>query len=126
MSNLHWGISYLFKSSASQTATVTPDLQPTKICNKILFALGVLLIDLCLNTTLESTRQQEQGGKGKGKATEPTHISGTLDEVDIHVANRESDRVYLNAGHLYLGTPFTTFRDVFGVSSQGEIRPRHF
>ncbi|KAK3985657.1 hypothetical protein QBC44DRAFT_404018 [Cladorrhinum sp. PSN332] len=94
------GISHLFKPSSNQTSEARTDLPPTRIRNQVLFALGVLLTELCLNKTLESIRQQELGSKGKGKVTEPAHLTaGMLDDFDL--ADRESDRVYLDAGQSY-------------------------
>ena len=93
------GISCTFKSKSSQKTQSSVDNQLMRIRNKALFALGVLLIELCLNTTLDAIRRQEQDGKGKGKAAEPIPLTEELD--DIALVEREADRVYLEAGQSY-------------------------
>ncbi|KAK4230001.1 hypothetical protein QBC38DRAFT_452812 [Podospora fimiseda] len=128
------GISYSFKSSSTQTQTVDgrTDLQPAKVHNQLLFALGVLLIELCLNKSLslESLGQHELEGKGKEKATESEAAAGMLD--DFQLAVRELDQVYLDAGHSYghaiqrcLGCEFPG-RDSTNLFDSGEFRRSFF
>ncbi|KAK0733076.1 hypothetical protein B0T26DRAFT_745167 [Lasiosphaeria miniovina] len=59
--------------------------RPSKIRNKILFALGVLLMELSLKKTIDSI-QQESG-------------AGSPDIYEL--AERQTDRVYIDAGHSY-------------------------
>lgn len=70
--------------------------QGNQIRNKTLFALGILLIELCLNSTFEKLRHETLG----------VNVSPALDPDstvpdDFDVANRLADRVYLEAGYSY-------------------------
>ncbi|KAK4168493.1 hypothetical protein QBC43DRAFT_310323 [Cladorrhinum sp. PSN259] len=100
-SDPNFGISCAFKSESRHTIEDKSDILPTNFRCKILFALGVLLIELCLNKTLESIREQEQNRKGKGKATESGHLNSViLDDLEL-VERVLLDQVYLEAGNSY-------------------------
>ncbi|KAH6842349.1 hypothetical protein B0I37DRAFT_381721 [Chaetomium sp. MPI-CAGE-AT-0009] len=94
-------------TSASQGNTPAPLHQtqpqtPTLIRNNILFALGVLLMELCLNTTLESIWQREQTQQRTRTQEQQQQTPPILDELTLYgLADRESNRVYLDAGHAY-------------------------
>ncbi|KAK7403826.1 hypothetical protein QQX98_010397 [Neonectria punicea] len=67
-----------------------------RVQNKILFALGVLLMELCLDTTLGNLRQESRDGSlARSVGLEPTDVD------DFELADRQSDRVYLDAGQSY-------------------------
>lgn len=81
------------ESSVSTSATV--QFQNGQIRNQTLFALGILLIELCLNRPFADLRRESQ------------LYSQTLSEVgtqaieDYAVAEKLIDKVYLEAGNLY-------------------------
>lgn len=94
-------ISYMFNSTAAAVATPTPlsllaieDFQSNQIRNKPLFALGILLIELCLNRPFEELRRESQ------LRDELAQKSVTaLDDYEI--AEKQTDKVYLDAGYSY-------------------------
>ncbi|KAI0469640.1 hypothetical protein GGR56DRAFT_662314 [Xylariaceae sp. FL0804] len=96
-------ITSIFRAAASGTETesrkdVTPAerYQGSQIRNRALFELGILLIELCLNTTLEQLRLQCQSSSTPQPAgAKPSVID------DYEVANRQLERVYLDAGYSY-------------------------
>lgn len=70
--------------------------QVSAIRNRVLFTLGVLLVELCLNTTLDGLRKENRDSSMAGSlGLEYTE----LDEYEL--ADRQSDRVYLDAGQSY-------------------------
>lgn len=71
--------------------------QSSQIRNKELFALGILLIELCLNTTFEQIRQESQED---GRPSAPLGISSSAID-DFEIANRQTDKIYLEAGDSY-------------------------
>jgi hypothetical protein len=73
------------------------------IRSRILFALVVLLTELCHNTTLDTIRwREEQHSRGGNPATTTAQQLPPLDErVLYELADRQSDRVYLEAGQSY-------------------------
>ncbi|KAK3381820.1 hypothetical protein B0H63DRAFT_476666 [Podospora didyma] len=97
MSSRQPSISCKFKSmnhesTVSNMRSEQDTNQPlTKIRNKILFALGVLLTELCLNTTLHNLRLES----GQD-TTQPPSEAETYE-----LAQRQTERVYLDAGQLY-------------------------
>lgn len=84
-------ISYLFETHAtSSTLTPTDRFNSNQIRNKTLFALGILLIELCINKSFEEFRQQ--GDTGSTATT-------ILD--DFKIAESKIDEVYNQAGDSY-------------------------
>jgi hypothetical protein len=93
-------LSQLFKPisarlSAEPTNPVT-DFQNSQIRNKTLFSLGILLIELCLNKTLDQLRQELQANDLAASLgiSSPT-------PSDFEIANRLTEDIYLEAGHSY-------------------------
>jgi len=101
------GVPCSLKSQApnSTNLQIPKDSQPKALIrNRILFALGVLLTELCLNTTLDTIRwREEQPTRGGTPDTTTTAQQlPVLDErVLYELADRQSDRVYLEAGQSY-------------------------
>lgn len=62
--------------------------------NKTLFALGVLLIELCLNKPFEQMRQEYHNDS-------PSAMLGTSPPADYVIANQLMSNVYLEAGDFY-------------------------
>lgn len=87
-------ISYLFSSGA--TVPALPAVAPAdrfhsnQIRNKTLFALGILLIELCINIPFEEFRQQSQTGNTQTAVTD-----------DYEIAVMKTNEVYLDAGDSY-------------------------
>ncbi|KAI0858308.1 hypothetical protein F4860DRAFT_527275 [Xylaria cubensis] len=71
--------------------------QSNQIRNKELFALGILLIELCLDTTFERIRRESQENGGPSA---PLGINTSAVD-DFEIANRQTDRIYLEAGDSY-------------------------
>ncbi|KAI0909370.1 hypothetical protein F4823DRAFT_594727 [Ustulina deusta] len=100
----HPTIACIFKSTVQQqpatrgAATSEAErFQSSQIRNKELFALGILLIELCLDTTFEQIRQEIQE---HDRPSAPLGIrSSAID--DFEIANRQTDRIYLEAGDSY-------------------------
>lgn len=93
-------------ATSPQAPNDSPPPPPkTLIRNRILFALGVLLTELCLNTTLDTIRwREEQHSRGGNPTTNSTTAPQLppLDERALYeLADRQSDRVYLEAGQSY-------------------------
>ena len=93
-------ISQLFKpiSQRLSVGSMNPvtDFQNIQIRNKTLFSLGILLIELCLNKTLDRLRLELQ-------ANDFAASLGVLspEPTDFEVANRLTEDIYLEAGHSY-------------------------
>ncbi|KAH7174587.1 uncharacterized protein B0J16DRAFT_183258 [Fusarium flagelliforme] len=93
-------ISQLFKpisqGLSSEPMNPVTDFQNCQIRNKTLFSLGILLIELCLNKTLDQLRRELQAND----------FAASLDVLspepsDFEVANRLTEDIYLEAGHSY-------------------------
>lgn len=69
--------------------------QSSQIRNKTLFALGILLIKLCLNRPFEDIRAEWLHSTG----ADPTSASTIVDDYEI--ANLQADSIYLEAGDSY-------------------------
>ncbi|KAI1123241.1 hypothetical protein F5Y10DRAFT_252238 [Nemania abortiva] len=100
----HPTLIYIFKSalqrqsgSHDDSTSKTERFQSSQIRNKELFALGILLIELCLDTTFEQIRRESQGHAGPSA---PLGISSSAVD-DFEIANRQTDRIYLEAGDSY-------------------------
>ncbi|KAI1178528.1 hypothetical protein F4777DRAFT_100586 [Nemania sp. FL0916] len=100
----HPSLVYVFKSTVQQqsgnrrdSTTEAERFQSSQIRNKELFSLGVLLIELCLNTTLEQIRRESQED---GRPSAPLGIGSSAID-DFEIANRQTDRIYLEAGDSY-------------------------
>ncbi|KAI1061026.1 hypothetical protein LB507_010093 [Fusarium sp. FIESC RH6] len=93
-------ISQLFKPISQRLSpeSMNPvtDFQNSQIRNKTLFSLGILLIELCLNKTLDRLRLELQ-------ANDFAASLGVLspEPTDFEVANRLTEDIYLEAGHSY-------------------------
>ena len=84
-------ISYLFEThSTSSTLTPADRFNSNQIRNKTLFALGILLIELCINRSFEEFRQQGDTG-----STATTMLD------DFKIAESKIDEVYNQAGDSY-------------------------
>ena len=88
-------VSYLFSSGAMSApalpaATPADRFNSNQIRNKTLFALGILLIELCINSPFEEFRQQSQTGNTQTTATD-----------DYEIAVMKTNEVYLDAGDSY-------------------------
>ena len=84
-------ISYLFETHATLSAlTPTDHFNSNQIRNKTLFALGILLIELCINKSFEEFRQQGDTGS-----------SATTILDDLKIAESKIDEVYNQAGDSY-------------------------
>jgi len=69
--------------------------QSNLIRNRTLFALGILLIELCLNKTFDQLRQESHSdsfGASLGVTSPPD---------DYEIANAQMQNVYLEAGDFY-------------------------
>ncbi|CAJ2511461.1 Uu.00g070860.m01.CDS01 [Anthostomella pinea] len=112
LADKHPTVSYIFKAAAV-TATTDHQLQrndPPKLAaaseseryqssqirNKILFALGIFLIELCLNKTFEEIRRESQAASHSSSTDLPSSIVD-----DFEIADRQLDRIYLDAGNSY-------------------------
>ncbi|KAI1109199.1 hypothetical protein F5Y14DRAFT_433390 [Nemania sp. NC0429] len=100
----HPTLGYIFRSTLHQQPENPVDptseaerFQGSQIRNKALFALGILLIELCLNTTFEQIRRESQED---GRSSAPLEISSSVVD-DFEIANSQTDRVYLEAGDSY-------------------------
>ena len=91
-------VSRHFQSMQVQNNTVTSrsttaeSILSRSIINKTLFALGLVLVELCLNKSFEDLRTSTLG-------TAPNQIPNTLDDYDI--ANKAISDVYQEGGHSY-------------------------
>ncbi|KAK3375685.1 hypothetical protein B0T24DRAFT_572047 [Lasiosphaeria ovina] len=86
------------------TSSWTDADRPSKIRNKFLFALGVLLMELSLNKTIDSIQQESRAGSVAGRRSNPCTVTSPAvqPEPDIYeLAERQTDRVYIDAGHSY-------------------------
>ena len=96
-------ISQLFKPISQRLSpeSMNPvtDFQNSQIRNKTLFSLGILLIELCLNKTLDHLRREL-------RSNDLAASVGVLspEPSDFEVANRLTEDIYLEAGHSYPGT----------------------
>ncbi|KAI0188964.1 hypothetical protein EV127DRAFT_470925 [Xylaria flabelliformis] len=95
---------YIFRSALQQqprsceaSSSEAERFQSNQIRNKELFALGILLIELCLDTTFEQIRQESQENGGPSA---PLGIKSSAVD-DFEIANRQTDRIYLEAGGSY-------------------------
>ncbi|KAI1488985.1 hypothetical protein F5X96DRAFT_642927 [Biscogniauxia mediterranea] len=70
--------------------------QSSPIRNKMLFGLGIFLIEICLNKKFEDLRQEIQG---EVRSASNDNRSSVVDDFDI--ANRQIDKVYMVAGNAY-------------------------
>ncbi|KAJ3580542.1 hypothetical protein NPX13_g21 [Xylaria arbuscula] len=92
-----------FKSITRQQSTTRKEkleverFQSSQIRNKELFALGILLIELCLGKTFEQIRQESQD---HSRPSASLGISSSPID-DFEIANRQTDSIYLEAGDLY-------------------------
>ncbi|KAK8111514.1 uncharacterized protein PG998_007971 [Apiospora kogelbergensis] len=68
---------------------------PSIVRNKTLFALGVLLIELCLDKPFEKLRQDYHGGNLSAP------LGTGLPASDYEIANQSMQKVYLEAGDFY-------------------------
>ncbi|KAI1182767.1 hypothetical protein F5B17DRAFT_170400 [Nemania serpens] len=100
----HPTLVYIFRSALQQQPASRGDsiseaerFQSSQIRNKELFALGILLIELCLNTTFEQIRQESQAYE---RPSAPLGIGSSAVD-DFEIANRQTDRIYLEAGDSY-------------------------
>lgn len=81
---------------SAEPANPAADFQNSQIRNKTLFNLAILLIELCLNKTLDQLRQDLQYNNfsaSLGISSPPLS--------DFEIANRLIEEVYLEAGHSY-------------------------
>ncbi|CAG7559855.1 unnamed protein product [Fusarium equiseti] len=93
-------ISQLFKPTSQRlsSGSINPvtDFQNSQIRNKTLFNLGILLIELCPNKTLDQLRREL---RPNGFAASVGVLSP--EPSDFEVANRLTEDIYLEAGHSY-------------------------
>ncbi|KAI1497398.1 hypothetical protein F5X99DRAFT_24454 [Biscogniauxia marginata] len=107
-------------SSAAPTAAPLGDhaYQSSLIRNKILFSLGIFLIELCLNKSFEQLRQESQ-------SSHPTGPGGKQPSVvdDYEIADRQLDKIYLDAGNSYGYAVQRCLRCEFpGIRHEEELR----
>lgn len=100
----HPTLACIFKSAVQQQPATRGDstseaerFQSSQIRNKELFRLGILLIELCLDTTFEQIRQESQQ---HDRPSAPLGISSSAVD-DFEIANRQTDKIYLEAGDSY-------------------------
>lgn len=91
MLSRHPCTSYLFPTPTIQQQTLMNDFKHL-IPNKAVFALGILLIELCINKPFEELRENRLSGAGTSSVT-------LLD--DYQVALSKLDEVYRLAGDSY-------------------------
>jgi hypothetical protein len=118
-------LSYVFDEESQQAppsanATQSPvdTFQSSQIRNRTLFALGILLIELCLNHPFEDIRKQWAGqnhastsaSAGDDLSIDSASAATAADEPplfglsiadDYEIANAQADNVYLEAGDSY-------------------------
>ncbi|KAH7149896.1 hypothetical protein B0J13DRAFT_549043 [Dactylonectria estremocensis] len=100
----HPTFQYIFRSIGNATlpkegsnlSGETERFQSKQIINKDLFSLGILLIELCLNTTFEQIRHESQMDNFSTSLDIP---SSAVD--DFEIATQQTDRIYLDAGDSY-------------------------
>ncbi|OTA58458.1 hypothetical protein K449DRAFT_436829 [Hypoxylon sp. EC38] len=99
----HPTLGHVFNSASTISPTharptsETERFQSSQIRNKVLFSLGILLIELCLNKTFQQIRQESQADR----SLLSTLDCGTSAVDDFEIADRQTDKVYLDAGNLY-------------------------
>jgi hypothetical protein len=100
-------VSHRFNPQSAMTASSAPisaadQFQDWQIRNKTLFALGILLIELCLNRSFGELRRESQmyNPNFSGNITLKEAVSSTASE-DYAIAEMQTDKVYLEAGYLY-------------------------
>ena len=85
------------------STSTTDQFQNGHIRNKTLFALGILLIELCLNRPFAELRRESQlysqTLSGVGTQRQTTTTIAAIE--DYAVAEKLIDKVYLEAGNLY-------------------------
>ncbi|TRX91837.1 hypothetical protein FHL15_007156 [Xylaria flabelliformis] len=95
---------YIFRSALQQqprsceaSISEAERFQSNQIRSKELYALGILLIELCLDTTFELIRRESQENGGPSA---PLSINSSAVD-DFEIANRQTDRIHLEAGDSY-------------------------
>ncbi|KAH7160731.1 hypothetical protein EDB81DRAFT_782864 [Dactylonectria macrodidyma] len=98
----HPTFQYIFRSigsipkEGSSLSGETERFQSKQIINKDLFSLGILLIELCLNTTFEQIRHESQTDDFSTSLGIPSSVVD-----DFEIATQQTDRIYLDAGDSY-------------------------
>ncbi|KAF5000549.1 hypothetical protein FGRMN_1716 [Fusarium graminum] len=93
-------ISQLFKPvsqrPSTQSAAAAENFQNSQVRNRTLFNLGILLIELCLNNTPDQLRQELQANNFAASPGVKMPLPS-----DFEVANRLTEKIYLEAGDSY-------------------------
>ncbi|KAF4454297.1 hypothetical protein F53441_3171 [Fusarium austroafricanum] len=82
--------------SSTESTSLVADFQNSQIRNRTLFSLGILLIELCLNKTLDQLRRDIQANDFAASLGVKSPIPS-----DFEIANRLTESVYQEAGHSY-------------------------
>lgn len=88
--------------SSTRPPSATGQFQYSQIRNKTLFALGILLIELCFNCPFAEIRRRSRTRSQNLSGVETQRMATTVTATeDYAIAEELTEKVYQEAGHMY-------------------------
>jgi hypothetical protein len=95
-------VSHRFCPPAATPLPAAAGFQDSQIRNKTLFALGILLIELCLSRPFTELRRESQIHSQNLSGAGAQQVAVTATALDDYaIAEMQTDKVYREAGYMY-------------------------